>query len=242
MRSKEKVDSLTFLEHLEELRRRIIAVLTFWLIAFGICYVFVDKILSFFFRPLTPFQPKPVFTRPTEPFLVTFGVCALVAALISLPVLIAQIWLFVAPGLTTRERQLSRWVLLGLVVFSFSGMAFGFFFLVPVGLKVLLGFARQTMTPLISAGSYLGFVAMLTLGLGAVFNLPVVLGALAACGLVEPAALRGNRRLAVVLALVVAAVITPTTDIVTQLLLGTALVVLYEIGIIFASVFRHPSN
>ncbi|MCM8768265.1 MAG: twin-arginine translocase subunit TatC [Candidatus Omnitrophica bacterium] len=234
---KERVNSLSFWEHLEELRRRILFVLFVWILAGACFYLYSDKILKFLFAPLVPFQPRPVFTRPLEPFMVTFGVSCFAGCLVALPLLIVEIWLFVAPGLNKEEQKISRLIIPGLVIFSYAGMAFGFFLLVPVALKVLLGFSRGIMMPFLSAGSYLGFVAVITLGLGVVFNLPVVLGAMGGLGIVQPATLAKNRRLALVGALVLAAIITPTTDVVTQLMLAAPLVVLYEVGIIFSKIF-----
>ncbi len=232
---------MSFLEHLEELRQRIITVLVIWAVAAISSYAFVGKILKFIFAPLSPFQQKPVFTRPMEPFMVTLAVCALAGSLVALPVFMAELWLFVSPGLTPKERQFSRWIILSLVVFTLVGMAFGFFLLVPLSLKILLGFSQGVMLPFLSASSYLMFVAIITIGLGVVFNLPVAISALAALGIVKPETLVENRRLAVVGAVVVAAVITPTTDVITQLLLAGPLVILYEIGIIFARIFSRQS-
>ena len=173
--------------------------------------------------------------------MVTLAVCALAGSLVALPVFMAELWLFVSPGLTPKERQFSRWIILSLVVFTLVGMAFGFFLLVPLSLKILLSFSQGVMLPFLSASSYLMFVAIITIGLGVVFNLPVAISALAALGIVKPETLVENRRLAVVGAVVVAAVITPTTDVITQLLLAGPLVILYEIGIIFARIFSRQS-
>jgi len=231
-------DRADFYEHLEELRRRLLVVIAAWVVASCVAYFFSDQILAFVSRPLLRYQEKLIFSRPVEPLASVLKISGFTGLVAAVPILILEVWLFVAPALTARERAVGRCVLAGFLVLFAAGASFAFFFLVPAGLKVLFSFGQETMVPLIPIGAYLGFVGVFTLLMGALFTAPVFLGGLAALGIVSSDLLARGRRLAFLGSFVLSAILTPTTDVVTQIFVAVPLIVLYELTIWITRLMR----
>lgn len=175
-----------------------------------------------------------VFLGPTEAFAARVKLAALLALTLGTPVFIYQFWRFVGVALTVRERR----VLLGALPFSYLlltlGAAFGWFVIVPAGLRFLIGFATSDVRALLSVQSCVSFALWTSLGLGLLFQLPVVIGALARWGWVRSAVLGRYRRHAVVGILVAAAVLTPGPDVFSQVLLAVPTYALFEISLLVA--------
>jgi len=228
---------LSFLEHVEELRKRILHSLFFIaLMSFG-AYFLADKILPFLVRPVG----RLVFISPQEAFLAHIKVSIFCGVMISVPFLLYQVWAFVYHALDKNEVKVI--VTLGpLSLFFFIfGVIFGYFVIVPIGIKFLLGFATNYLTPMISVNNYISFVSMLTLVFGVIFELPIIVVFLTRLGIVTPFLLSTKRRYAILFIFIVAALITPP-DIVTQCLMAIPLIVLYEIGIIFSRCVYKPDR
>jgi sec-independent protein translocase protein TatC len=220
---------LTLTEHLEELRNRVIKSLISVIIATCILYSFVDIILAHLVRPVG----RLVFIAPHEAFIARIKISLFAGLFISSPVILYQIWRFVSSGLRPTEK---KYVLIfspfSLILF-FLGAFFGYIIIVPIGMKFLLGFATDFITPMITISRYISFVGILTLSFGVIFELPLVSLFLTKIGLVTPAFLSSRRKHAVVVIFIVAAILTPP-DIITQCLMALPLLVLYEVSIIFS--------
>jgi sec-independent protein translocase protein TatC len=151
--------------------------------------------------------------------------------IMSAPVIFYQIWKFVIPGLYENERKFVIPFVLVATLFFFSGAAFGFFLVLPVGFQFFVGFASENIVAMPSMKEYLGFVMKFLLGFGCAFELPVIMFFLAKMGVVNPPMLRKNRKYAFLIVAIVAAILTPGPDVFSQCMLGVPLYVLYELSI-----------
>ncbi|HEY8450599.1 MAG TPA: twin-arginine translocase subunit TatC [Bacillota bacterium] len=213
-------------EHLEELRRRLLIVLVPWVVLVGVAFTQADALLGLLARPAGTL----VTLSPAEAFLTSLRLAAYVGTAAVSPLALYQAIAFVVPGLEPHERRLLLTVVPFAAVLFVGGVAFGYLLVLPLAWRFLLGFAPANITPMISLGRYLSFVAGLTLPFGVVFELPVVVFLLARLGIVSAAFLRAQRKYALLLILVVAAVLTPP-DVISQLLMAAPLYVLYEVSI-----------
>ena len=227
---------LTLVEHLEELRRRLIKSVIFIVIASCLVYNFSNKILSYLVKPVG----KVVFLSPAEAFMADLKIGLFGGLFVSSPFVIYQIWKFVSAGLNRNERKYA--LLFGPVSFIFfiTGASFGYFIIIPIGLKFLLGYATEFMTPMIRVTDYISFIGGLSLAFGAVFELPLIILFLAKIGVVNTAFLSSKRRHAIVIIFIVAAALTPP-DLVSQFLMAVPLIILYEVGIIFSRFARRKT-
>jgi len=227
------------IDHLEELRKRIILIAAGWIILSFLSYFFYESILHYLILPLQKYQEKPVFTRPTEPFIAAVKLSAFTGGFLNIPNVLYQVWAFAAPALVTpREKRAFALIIWGFPLFFAAGALFAFYIIIPFGMRILFSFGKEVMIPLISIGSYLNFILLFMLVLGILFNLPVVSGGLASAGIISPAMLRSKRRYAIVLSFILAAILTPP-DVVTQIFVAVPLIFLYEISILFSSFFKN---
>ncbi len=225
---------MPFLEHLEELRWRILYSLLAVMVGTGIGWVVVQQfeVLDLLKRPIAPYLPdgRLMFTSPTEPFLLTLKLAFAVGVLLASPVLIYQLWSFLAPALYPQEKRLIVPALAVGVVLFIAGAVAAYLVALPAALKVLFGFQRADLAAIITIDKYFGFAVPLIIAFGVVTELPVVFAILAALGLVTPQWLARHRRFAFVVAAFGAALLTPP-DAVSMLMMMVPLVLLYEIGI-----------
>jgi len=221
---------MPFLDHLEELRRVLIDCLIALAVGFGLAWIFSDRVLDLLITRTMPGGAPVVFLGPADAFAARFKVALSMGLLIVLPFIFWRLWRFVVPGLLREERAF----VLPAVVFSsllfYCGGAFGLLVLVPVVMRILLGFGTEHMTPAIAVGHLLGFVLKLSLTCGLVFELPLVTTILTLVGVVSPEGLWAHWRHAVLVIFIVAALVTPG-DGPSQLILGVPITILY-----FASV------
>jgi sec-independent protein translocase protein TatC len=231
--------SMTMIEHLRELRSRLIVA--------GAVFVFASVIIFFFFHPIAGFLLRPlcslgrqrlgpqgcklIVTGVLEPFIVRVKVTAVVAIVLSSPVWLYQLWAFVAPALKANEKRYAGpFVLSSIALFAF-GAIFAYLTL-PFGLKFLLGLGEGVVTPFLKADAYLNFVLLLIIGFGATFELPLLLLFLALAGAVSLEQLRQHRKAAFVGAFLIGAVVTPTQDPYTMSAMAVPLYLLYEVVIL----------
>ena len=216
-------------EHLEELRSRLIKSIICVIIISGALYSFVNPILASLVKPVG----KLVFIAPQEAFITNVKIAFFGGLFLSSPVIIYQAWKFVSVGLVAAERKYS--LLFGPLSFIFfiGGASFGYFLIVPLGIKFLLGFATDYVTPMITIGKYVSFVAALTFSFGVVFQLPLIILFLTKIGILTPQLLSEKRKHAIVLVFIAAALLTPP-DVVTQCLMALPLILLYELGVLFS--------
>jgi sec-independent protein translocase protein TatC len=234
---------MSFLEHLGELRKRILWSLVAVLGGLVIALNFTDRLMKFVRRPFDAAIPgtKLVFLTPTEAFWVYMKVALIAGCVLALPFVLYQIWGFVAPGLHTHERRFAiPFVIVGSLFFVL-GATFAQLVVIPFAMRFLVTFPGQDLTPMISVGSYVDFVLKFTLAFGVIFELPVGLTLAARMGIVTPQFLAKNRKYAILINFIVAAILTPTPDIFNQSLMAGPMILLYELGIISARIFgRRP--
>jgi sec-independent protein translocase protein TatC len=233
---------MSFLEHLGELRTRIVWSLVPAGVGVAVAFYFTDRIIKFLARPITSLQTELVFMAPTEAFWTYMKVAMIAGLFVAMPAVLWNVWAFVSPGLLKRERKYAApFVIIGSFLFL-AGGAFALLVVVPFAVRFLVTFGQgQGLRPVISVSSYVDFVLKFTLAFGVVFELPVVITLLSMMGLVTPQFLSRNRKYAILLSFVVAAILTPTPDILNQSLMAGPLCLLYEVGIIAARVFgRRP--
>ena len=221
----------TFLQHVEELRKRLIKSFVLLIIVCFVTFKLTPFILPFLIRPIG----EVVFISPAEAFLSHITVAVFGGLFLSSPFILYQVWSFVSSGLRKKERR--RAFAFGLLSFMLfiCGCLFGYFIILPVGLQFLLAFSADYMRPMIAISRYLYFAGSLSLIFGLVLQLPLVLLFLTKIGLVSPYELTEKRKEAIVLIFILAAFFTPP-DVITQLLLALPLLVLYEIGILCSKV------
>jgi sec-independent protein translocase protein TatC len=224
------------LDHLIELRRRLLWSVAALAAAFGLCLYFVDPILAVLVQPLLEAgQTQLIAVAVFEQFFVRVKIAFFGALMISFPILASQIWLFVAPGLYRKERKAFLPFLLLTPVLFAAGACLAYFIAMPLALEYLLGFGGEIggvqQTSLPGIGNYLDFSTRFIFGFGVAFLLPVLLMLLERAGLVTRQQLKRGRRYAIVVAFVIAAVLTPP-DVISQLLLAIPLMVLYEVSLI----------
>lgn len=232
------------MEHLEELRSRLIKAILAWGVGTAVAWTFAQAILGILERPLLPFAEKIgkktgellVYQTITEPFTTVLSIAAFGGLIIALPVIAYQLWAFVAPGLYNHERRLAVPFLLG-VGFSFGlGSVFAYYVILPFAIPFLLGFLGTAAIPVLSIGRYIGQVLTFMAVMGLMFEMPIVAYLMARLGFLTSRFLASNWRIAVVVMLVIAAIITPTVDVVNLSLVAGPLIVLFWISVAFARI------
>ena len=233
-------DRLGVVEHLDELRSRLVACL----IAFGAAFAFTSwqnhRILEIVNDPL-PDGFAPITLGPAEPFYTTITNSAYAALLIALPIVLYQVYAFVLPAFSPGEKRVALPLLLLIPVLFIGGVAFCYFVVLPAGIEFLLDFNADEFKTEIRARDYYSFVTLLMVAMGLGFQIPVGILAATRLGLVTPEKLRSGRRYAVV-AIAALAALLPTLDPVTLVLEMVPMLVLYELGIVLARVFGRPTQ
>lgn len=230
---------MTFLDHLEELRRRLVISVVAVAVAFFACWAFAEPIFALMQAPLTEFLPpgdKLAYTRLTAPFFLYMKVSFFAGLFLASPVILLQLWLFVAPGLYKKERRLAApFIIFGTVFFVLGGY-FGYRYLLPATCSFFVETGKQ-FKQMVTVDDYFSFASTIIMACGLVFETPILIFFLARLGIVTPAFLLQKFKYAVVLSFVIAAVVTPTPDMVTQSALAIPMILLYLIGIAVAFVF-----
>jgi sec-independent protein translocase protein TatC len=219
---------MPFLAHLGELRYRILVCLIAVGVGFVVTFSFSEQIINWIARPL---PVKLAFLEPTEPFWVNMKVALFSGAFLVLPIILYQIWAFVAPGLLVHERKFALPFVLLSTLFFAIGATFALTVIVPFAVKFLVSYKTEHLTATISVNRYVDFVLKFTVAFGLVFELPLAITLAARVGLVTPEFLAKNRKYAILINFVVAAILTPTPDAFNQILMAAPLCLLYEAGI-----------
>jgi sec-independent protein translocase protein TatC len=235
---------MPFLDHLEELRWRLIWSLVTILVGFLIGFFLVTKfdVVGILKAPVAPFllvtNSRLVFTSPTEPVMLTLKLAFGVGLLLAFPVIAYQLWAFLSPALYRRERRFVLPGALAAVVLFVGGTAFAYFAVLPMALKVMFGFQSQSLSPLITANEYFGFATTVVLAFGLIFELPLILSLLVYLRVVSARMLVRFRRYALVVNAIVSAFLTPGPDVVSQILMMVPIALFYELSILFARVLE----
>jgi sec-independent protein translocase protein TatC len=232
---------MSLMEHLDELRRRVIHSAVFLVLGMIVAWIFRDRLLVFLQEPLLKIGKTLVFTHPMDALNLNLQVSLLAGAIAASPFILYQVWLFIAPGLYQNERRFV-WPFMGATVGLFlAGAAFGYFFVLPGAIKILvLGFGKP-FTSMITIEDYSSFFLSIILGLGVSFELPILIFFLAMFGLVSPRFLWKNIRYAILAVFIVAAIICPSPDPWTMCVYAIPMLSLYVLGIGVAW-WVHPSR
>lgn len=224
---------MPFLDHLEELRWRIIKCFSSVILLGLASLLFSEKVLALLTHPVLsiPHPPKIIFLSPTGMFIVRIWLALACGVILSLPFIFYQVWAFVAPGLLAKERRYIGLMSLFSTIFFLCGAGFSYLIILPYGLRFLLGLGTPQIEPQLDVGKYIGFVAKIILAFGAVFQLPIFSYFLTRLGIVSPQFLRQKRKYAIVLIFILAAFLTPP-DVFTQVAMALPLLFLYELSIL----------
>jgi len=240
--TREGLTGMSFLEHLEELRRRVIYSLLSVAAGFSVAWYFAERIFDLMQRPIVEalrnhkMDEKLVYLNPTEPFNLYLKVGLVAGLFLASPLVLYQVWLFISPGLYRREKRYVMPFLVFTVGLFLAGGYFGYRLVYPAALDFLLGYGEQ-FRPMITISEYTDLFLTVIVGLGVVFELPVVIFFLARVGVVTPGFLMRHFRWAVLIVFVVAAIITPTPDVFTLCLFAVPTLLLYLLGVGAAALF-----
>ena len=229
---------MTFLEHLDELRKRLLYSILAIGVAFGGAWGFREYIFNFIRYPIDQVVDELIITSATDPFTIYMKLAFVVGIFIASPVILFQVWLFIAPGLYRKERRYVLPFVFSSTFLFLSGGAFAYWVLLPPALHFLILDLGKQFKPFMTAMDYFDLVIVFILGMGALFQLPVLIAFLSMFGLISPRFLWRNFRYAFLLIVIAAAIISPTTDPFSLMLWSAPLVVLYLIGIVVSWVFK----
>jgi len=233
-------EHLTLVEHLDELRTRIIISLAAFVVAFAFCFWQNHEILKLLNDPL-PGDQHPITLGVTEPFMTTLTVSAYAAILIALPVVLYQLYAFILPAFSPTERRVALPILMLIPVLFIGGVAFGYFFVLGPATHFLLNFNDNQFNIQVRARDYYSFVTLTLLAMGIIFQIPMAILAITRLGIATPRQLRAWRRYAYLGCAVLAALL-PSVDPVSMIIETVPLIVLYELSIVLASLFGQPGG
>ena len=239
-----KSGEMPFLEHLEELRWRLIWSLGALVVGVGVSFYFLftndDFILRVLSRPIHPYlvNGKLIYTHPAAGFKVIMNLSLLLGTIIASPVIVWHLWGFLSPALYKHEKKVVIPTLMMAAILFLAGCALSWFVILPLTLKVFAGIQSASLQPMISVSEYFGFAMGMSIALGVAFELPTVILLLSMLGIVTPSMLNKFRRFALVGSLVLGAFITPGQDPMSLLLMAGPLYALYELSVIL-SAFVH---
>lgn len=235
---------MSFVDHLIELRSRLLRSVVGFLLAFLCLFPFAQQLYTWLARPLLAQMPSGtsmIATGVVTPFFVPLKVTGLAALLLALPWVLYQAWAFVAPGLYAHEK---RWVgplVVASTLLFFAGMAFAYYAVLPMVFGFITGFAPEGVAVMTDIAAYFDFVLGLFIAFGVTFEVPVLVVVLIAAGIVTPAKLREWRPYVIVGAFVIGAIFTPP-DVISQLMMAVPLWILFEIGVLVGARFEPPSD
>ncbi len=233
-------DRLTLVEHLDELRTRLIICAITIAVAFGLCFWQNHLILDLLNEPL-PDGTEPLTLSVTEPFITTMTVSAYMALVLAAPVVLYQLYAFVLPAFSPTERRVALPILLLFPVLFIGGIVFGYFVVLGPAVKFLTNFNDTQFEIQVRARDYYSFVSLTLLSMGILFQIPMVIIALTRLGITTPRELRRHRRYAY-LGIAVLAALLPTLDPVTMVLEMVPLLLLYELSILLATLLGRPKS
>ncbi len=234
-----ELPGMSLMEHLEELRRRIVHSAVY--LGFVVAYVFHERLYGFVQEPLEKLHIKLNYTHPMDPLNLYLQVSLIGGAILASPFILYQVWLFIAPGLYQKERRFVVPFMGATVGLFLMGASFGYFWVLPGALKILIVDFGKSFNPMVTIEEYTGFFLSVILGLGISFELPVLIFFLALFGIVSPRFLWKNIRYAILAVFLVAAIITPSPDPWTMCIYAIPMLLLYLVGIGVAW-YVHPSR
>ena len=229
--------TMSLIEHLEELRRRIIVIVIAIVAGAVIGFIFSGQVLDLLRAPLPSAYDTIYFTGPADAFGVYVKIAGFIGIALAMPVILFQVWRFVTPGLTSRERRFIWPVMVAAILLFTLGIIVGYA-IIPYALNFLLGFARPGLQPLLTIDGYIGFVTTMLLAFGIVLEFPIVLVGLARVGILSYRRLAAQRRLIIVGITVFAIVVTPGGDPISPTILGSVMYLLFEGSLLVIRLIR----
>ena len=235
-----------FLEHLEELRRRILYSIVAVAVGFFLCWGYAEKIFELMQRPIMQalqrngLSEKLVYLNPTEPFNLYLKIGAMAGLFVASPFVLYQVWLFISPGLYRNEKRYVMPFMFSTVALFLGGGYFGYRLVYPQALEFLIGYGKQ-FQPMITIGEYTDLFLTIIIGLGAIFEMPILVFFLALMGIVNAGWMWRNLRYSILVIFIIAAILTPTTDILNMCIFAAPMVALYMISIGIAWLV-HPTQ
>jgi sec-independent protein translocase protein TatC len=232
--TEEEEGKMSFLDHLGELRQRLIKCAIAITVMFGICAYFSEDLFRTFSGPIVKLLPAGsplVFVTLTGPFFVYLKLSLLCGFVFALPYVLYQLWKFIYPGLHEHERSLAAPFVIAATLLFYAGTAFAYFLVFPAAFKFLLSVAGPDLKPMLDIREYVSLVTMLMLAFGAIFETPIIIVFLGLLGLFSSDSLKKGRRYFIVLAFIIAAIISPSPDVLNQTLMAVPMLFFYEIGI-----------
>ncbi len=228
---------MSLTEHLIELRKRLIHSVIILCIGFGVCYYYKDWIFDIITQPLTQVLPKNsylIYTGLTEAFFVYMKLAFFASLIITSPFIFYQIWKFISPGLLPKEKKYVVPFVLSSSLLFISGVLFGYFIALPPAFEFFVSFNNKYLQAMISFKDYLSLFVTFLLGFGLSFELPIFIFFLTKLGIVNAKMLSKQRRYAILVIFIVAAILTPSPDALSQILMAIPLMLLYEVSIFVA--------
>jgi sec-independent protein translocase protein TatC len=236
-----ELPGMSLMEHLDELRKRIVHSALYLAAGFIVAWIFKDWLLRLLQGPLLKIGKSLVFTHPMDALNLYLQVALLAGAILASPFILFQVWLFIAPGLYQKERRFVIPFMAATVGLFLAGASFGYFYVLPGAMKILIIDMGHNFTPMITIEDYSSFFLSIILGLGISFELPILIFFLAMFGIVSPRFLWKNIRYAILAVFIVAAIICPSPDPWTMCIYAIPMLALYLVGIGVAW-WVHPSR
>ncbi len=230
-------ERMPFTAHLEELRKRLVRILIAVGLGFLVCYSFKDWLFMIITKPLAAVMPKGssmIYTALPEAFFIYMKIAFFAALFLTGPYTLFQIWRFISPGLYQKEKKYALPFIFFSSLLFIGGILFGYFIALPPAFRFFVSFSSEFLKPMVSLKEYLSLSLKFLLGFGLSFELPVFIFFMTKIGMVNAAMLSKQRRYAILVIFIVAAILTPSPDAITQLLMALPLMVLYEISIFVA--------
>jgi sec-independent protein translocase protein TatC len=244
--AQDEMPTMGFLDHLEELRRRLIYSLIAVAVGFFACWRYAERIYEVMQRPIIEalqkngISEKLVYLNPTEPFNLYLKVGLMAGLFVASPFVLYQVWLFISPGLYRNEKRYILPFMVSTVGLFLAGGYFGYKLVLPQALVFLIGYGKE-FQPMITLGEYSGLFLTIIIGLGAIFEMPILVFFLALMGIVTAGWMWRNLRYSILVIFIIAAILTPTTDILNMCLFAAPMVALYVVSIGVAWIV-HPKQ
>lgn len=221
-------DNMSLVDHLQEFRKRLIISIIAVVIGSSVSYFYAAELVHFITAP----AGKLYYMSPGEAFFTYLRVSLFAGFLAALPVVLYQVWAFVLPALSIKERLATLILVPSSVLLFFTGLTFSYMLVLPAGIKFFMGFATEDLQPLLSLGEYLSFVISFLLPFGFIFELPLFIVVLAKLGIISSKFLLDKNKHVLVLSFVVGAIIAPTPDVISQTMVAVPILVMYQMSIL----------
>lgn len=245
-RKRESMPTMGFLDHLEELRRRLVYSIAAVVVGFFACWGYREKIYAVMQKPIMDalkahgMTEKLVYLNPTEPFNLYLKIAALAGLFLTSPFILYQVWMFISPGLYRNEKRYVVPFMVSTIALFTTGGYFGYRIAYPRALDFLIGFGQQ-FQPMITIGEYTSLFLSIILGMGLIFEMPILIFFLSLMGIVSAGFMWRNFRYAILIIFIIAAIVTPTPDVTNMCIFAAPMIALYGLSISIAWLV-HPKQ